>query len=120
MVYRMIKQEFDPEARPFFSGFPGFHQDPDAPVSTEFARLTAFRGWAPGSKNWKRNWNACMEAEYDRLIGNRATRLETWQELCEKLDLDDSLPSIRQCRMVWPPFCCSCSSIAHLTLPHRP
>lgn len=100
MVYRLIKFEPEPEERAFFAGFPGFPQDPGAPVSTEFARLAAFRHWASGSKTWKKNWNICMAAEYDRLIGSRIASPRSWRELCAKVGLDGSLPSIRQCRMV--------------------
>jgi hypothetical protein len=35
------------------------------------------RGWKQGSKTWKRNWTACMNDEYDRLIGYRAANLAT-------------------------------------------
>lgn len=110
MRYLESKIEVKLEERAFFQGFPGFCQNPNAPVSAEFARLAQLRGWKPGSHNWKRNWNACMRAEYDRLIGNRVASLDTWQQLCRKLNLDDSLPSIRQCRLV---------SLASMRLWHR-
>lgn len=100
MVYKLIEPKFGPDERPFFAGFPGFRQDPKASVSAEFARLAKSRGWKPGTKKWKTSWFLCIDAEYDRLIGDRSSSLELWQELCRKLDLDGDLPSIRKCRMV--------------------
>lgn len=106
----MTRLELKAVKREFFAGFRGFHQDPGRPVSQEFECLAELRGWKPGSKKWKKNWNECMQAEYDRLIGNGTTSLETWQHLCRKIGLDDSLPSIRQCKMVWFLFRCWYSS----------
>ncbi|KAJ5371562.1 hypothetical protein N7517_003568 [Penicillium concentricum] len=50
----------------------GAQYDPDLPISLAFRLAGAQRGWKPGSKTWKRNWNSCMDSEYDRLIGCRA------------------------------------------------
>lgn len=95
----MVKREIKVEERAFFAQYPGFHQNPSLSVVAEFRRLAALQGWREGSKTWKRHFNACMQAEYDGLIGDRVARLEIWQQLCRKLQIDDTLPSIRQCRM---------------------
>lgn len=84
----------------FFSSFPGFDHDPNTPVSKEFARLAKQRGWKPRSKTWKRNWKQCIGDEYDHLIGQRANNLETWQDLCNKLDIEGEFTSITKCRKV--------------------
>ncbi|CAI7637053.1 unnamed protein product [Penicillium glandicola] len=76
----------------------GIPYDPNLPISFAFSLVGLQRGWKPGSKTWKRNWNACMNNEYDRLIGRRVTSLATWQELCAKLGIKDSFTSINQCK----------------------
>lgn len=108
----MVKRKVTVEERAFFAQFPGFNQDPSAPVTAEFTRLAAFRGWARGSLNWTRYFRRCMEAEYDRLIGVRAARLETWQQLCRKVDMDDSLPSITQCKKVGLTYSSCCCGVS--------
>ncbi|KAJ5233115.1 hypothetical protein N7468_006071 [Penicillium chermesinum] len=83
---------------PFFDQFPEFDYCIYNPVSKEFYRLAEQRHWKKGSKTWKKRWNACMNAEYDRLIGSRTTDLETWQKLCGKLQIQGDLASIRKCK----------------------
>lgn len=82
----------------FFDKFPGFDYNPNAIMLEEFYHLGELQHWKPGSRAWRLNWNACLISEYDRLIGHRIASLETWQEVCGKLGLNDSLPSITQCR----------------------
>lgn len=74
--------------------------DPHRPISFGFNVISLQRGWKPGSKHWKRGWNAYMNSEYDRLIGSRVTSLATWQELCVKVGIEDSFTSITQCKKV--------------------
>ncbi|KAJ5238244.1 hypothetical protein N7489_008335 [Penicillium chrysogenum] len=76
----------------------GSPYDPELPLSFAFGLIGLQRGWKPGSKTWKKNWNACMNCEYDRLIGCRVTSLTTWQQLCAKLGIKDSFKSINQCK----------------------
>ncbi|KAJ5521139.1 hypothetical protein N7463_001592 [Penicillium fimorum] len=76
----------------------GVHYDPDLPISLAFRLVGSQRGWKPGSKTWKQNWNVCMDSEYDRLIGCPVTNLATWQELCAKVGIRDSFTSISQCK----------------------
>ncbi|CAI7578022.1 unnamed protein product [Penicillium manginii] len=82
----------------WFARFPKFNHNPDAKVSDEFKRLGEQRGWKPSSRTWKKNWRECWNYEYDRLIGHRATSLAAWQQMCAKLGLDNTLPSIRKCK----------------------
>ncbi|KAJ5781352.1 hypothetical protein N7457_006512 [Penicillium paradoxum] len=72
--------------------------DPSTPVSVAFHLVSQQRGWKPGSKRWRKSWNACMNSEYDRLIGCRVTSLATWQELCAKVGIEGSFTSINQCK----------------------
>ncbi|KAJ5531841.1 hypothetical protein N7527_005234 [Penicillium freii] len=72
--------------------------NPELPISVAFGLISLQRGWKPGSKTWKRNWYACMDDEYDRLIGYRVANLATWQELCAKVGINDSFTSINQCK----------------------
>ncbi|KAJ5125083.1 uncharacterized protein N7515_008908 [Penicillium bovifimosum] len=72
--------------------------DPDLPISHAFGRVSVQRGWKPGSKRWRKAWNACMNSEYNRLIGSRVTSLATWQELCAKVGLRGSFESINKCK----------------------
>jgi hypothetical protein len=74
--------------------------DPDLPVSFSFSLVSQKRGWKTGSKRWRTAWNACMNAEYDRLIGSRVSNLAQWEELCAKVGIEESLPSINKCRKV--------------------
>jgi len=74
--------------------------DPDLPVSFAFDLVSQKRGWKAGSKRWKKAWNACMSAEYDRLIGSRMSSLADWQELCANVGIEDTPPSINQCKKV--------------------
>jgi hypothetical protein len=74
--------------------------NPDLPVSAAFVLVGLHRGWKPGSKTWKKNWNACMNMEYDRLIGCRVNSLATWQDLCAKVGIEDTFTSINQCKKV--------------------
>ncbi|KAJ5953088.1 uncharacterized protein N7479_011501 [Penicillium vulpinum] len=76
----------------------GADHNPDLPVSFAFGLVGLQRGWKPGSKTWKKNWNSCMNSEYDRLIGCRVSSLVTWQELCTKVGINDSFTSITQCK----------------------
>ncbi|KAJ5817447.1 hypothetical protein N7447_009680 [Penicillium robsamsonii] len=76
----------------------GASHNPDLPVSSAFCLVGQQRGWKPGSTTWKRNWNACMNSEYDRLIGCRVNSLATWQELCMKVGIKGSFASITQCK----------------------
>ena len=78
----------------------GSPYDPELPLTFAFGLVGLQRGWKPGSKTWKKNWNACMNCEYDRLIGCRVTSLTTWQQLCAKLGIKDSFKSINQCKKV--------------------
>lgn len=78
----------------------GAAYNPELPISAAFRLISLQRGWKPGSKTWKRNWNACMNDEYDRLIGCRVANLATWQELCAKIGINDSFTSIKQCKKV--------------------
>ncbi|KAJ5702674.1 hypothetical protein N7488_010222 [Penicillium malachiteum] len=82
----------------FFNKFPDFDYDPEKPVSQEFKRLGAKMGWRQGSRKWKKNWNICMDEQYDRLIGTRVNNLDTWQQICCKLLIPGEFTSIRQCR----------------------
>ncbi|KAJ5091107.1 hypothetical protein NUU61_005977 [Penicillium alfredii] len=83
---------------PFFKGFPGFDHDPTAGVCAEFQRISQHRKWKQGSKKWRKNWDACITAEYDRLIGIRVTSLATWQQICKKLGLKGLFTSITKCK----------------------
>jgi hypothetical protein len=74
--------------------------DTNLPISYTFGLVSLQRGWKPGSRRWKKAWNACMNSEYDRLIGSRVTSLATWQELCAKVGLQESFTSINQCKKV--------------------
>ncbi|KAJ5193595.1 hypothetical protein N7449_009737, partial [Penicillium cf. viridicatum] len=76
----------------------GATHNPDLPISVAFGLVALQRGWKPGSKNWKKNWNTCMNSEYDRLIGCRVSSLATWQELCTKVGIEDYFTSINQCK----------------------
>lgn len=81
----------------------GASYNPELPISVAFGLIGLQRGWKPGSKTWKKNWNACMNDEYDRLIGYRVANLATWQELCAKVGLKNSFTSINQCKKVSSP-----------------
>lgn len=76
------------------------HYDPDMPVSLAFERLSQQKGWRTGSPRWKKERKACMNAEYDRLIGSRVSSLENWQELCAKVGIEEVFPSITKCKKV--------------------
>ncbi|CAG8248624.1 unnamed protein product [Penicillium nalgiovense] len=76
----------------------GAPHTPGLPITAAFEFIAQQRGWKQGSKTWKRNWNACMNDEYDRLIGYRTANLATWQELCAKVGLNHSFTSINQCK----------------------
>lgn len=69
----------------------------------EFHGLAKLRKWKVGSKAWKRNWEVYTQAENERLSRNRAARLESWQQLCEKLGLEPPA-SITQCKKVIGPY----------------
>lgn len=84
----------------FFGQFPTFHYNAEAPAAEEFKRLGQQRKWQPGSRRWKKEWNAYMNTEYDRLIGRRLTSLATWQQLCDKLGANERFTSINQCKKV--------------------
>lgn len=87
---------------PFFSSFPDFTPNPTSPISSDFQRLAALRNWKTNSKHWKKMWNKCMNIEYDRLIGNTLSSLQSWQRLCGEVGLGNGVQfgSIRKCKMV--------------------
>lgn len=88
----------------FFANFPKFTHDPSAPISKEFSRLANQRQWRKKSKTWKKQWNRCMNSEYERQIGSTLTGLEAWVALCNEMGLDGPFMSIRQCKKVWTIF----------------
>ncbi|OQE26546.1 hypothetical protein PENSTE_c005G08017 [Penicillium steckii] len=87
-----------PPQEDWFAQFPNFKRNPNAKVSDEFQRLGKQRNWRPWGPAWSKYWYGCMDAEYERLIGNRDTSLVTWQQMCAKLGLDANLDSIRKCK----------------------
>ncbi|EAW19069.1 uncharacterized protein NFIA_090270 [Aspergillus fischeri NRRL 181] len=84
--------------RAFFTDFSDFKPNPDASASDEFNRLANHRKWKIGSKTWRKMWNRCMALEYDRLLGKNLSGLQSWQQLCEELDLKGPFTSIKQCK----------------------
>lgn len=78
------------------------HGDFESSFIDEFHGLAKLKMWKVGSKAWKRNWEVYTQAENERLSRNRAARLESWQQLCEKLGLEPPA-SIRQCKKVRGP-----------------
>lgn len=92
--------------RTFFGDFPNFKPNLDAPISAEFKRLAQQRQWKANSRRWRKMWNTCIGQEYDRIIGQNLSSLQTWQRLCEELDLKGPFTSITQCKKVcsgiWP------------------
>lgn len=74
--------------------------NPTVPISLAFKQVSQQRGWKHGSKRWRKRWNSCMNSEYDRLIGSRIASLETWQELCAKVGIKETFPSINKCKKV--------------------
>jgi hypothetical protein len=84
----------------FFAEFAGFVPDHSAHITDEFARLAKHRNWAFRSKNYKRQWNRCMRAEFQTAYTNvNLSRLQSWQNLCLELGLE-AAPSITQCKKV--------------------
>jgi hypothetical protein len=65
----------------------------------KFFALAKVRKWKVGSKAWRKNWEIYTQAENARLACNPAARLESWQQLCVKLGLEEP-PTIKQCRKV--------------------
>jgi hypothetical protein len=86
---------------PFFQDF-NVPYDPDVPVSYLFGLVSKQRHWKPWSRTWKRNWNRCMQLEYERLIGCCNKNLDTWQDLCRLVGIDGTFLSIRQRKKVCP------------------
>ncbi|PYH48003.1 uncharacterized protein BP01DRAFT_363190 [Aspergillus saccharolyticus JOP 1030-1] len=82
----------------FWQDFPDFELKPDAAMIDEFKRLAAQRGWKEGSKTWRKRWSAFINLEYDCVIGESLTDLDSWRELCALLDLQGPFPSITKCR----------------------
>ncbi|KAJ5081142.1 hypothetical protein N7456_013380 [Penicillium angulare] len=82
----------------FFDGFSKFDYDDTETVISEFHRLGRSRGWKKGSKTWRRNWKLCMSEMYDSVIGDHINDLETWRQLCRKLDIQGELNSITKCK----------------------
>jgi hypothetical protein len=78
----------------------GAPHNPHLPITYAFGLVSLQRGWKRGSKKWKKNWHACMNSEYDRLIGHRVTSLATWQKLCSKVGIKNSFTSINECKKV--------------------
>ncbi|OJD37037.1 uncharacterized protein BKCO1_8000124 [Diplodia corticola] len=48
----------------FFDAFPDYTFRASATVRTNFKALAAQRGWATGSKRWRRQWRACFGRAY--------------------------------------------------------
>ncbi|KAJ5223073.1 uncharacterized protein N7469_009313 [Penicillium citrinum] len=89
---------FNPPHEDWFARVPNFRRNPNAKVSEEFRRLGAQRNWRPQGRTWRKHWYACMDAEYNRLIGYRDIDLMTWQQMCAKLGLHANLRSITKCK----------------------
>lgn len=89
----------EPPPNRYFRSF-DVHYDPDMPVSLAFDLLSQEMGWRTGSPRWKKERKACMDAEYDMLIGSRVSSLENWQELCAKVGIKEVFPSITKCKKV--------------------
>ena len=84
----------------FFDEFPGFEPDPTAPIELEYTRLARHMRWKPKSKAWKTTRDRYYSSEFIANYGNDASRLQTWQSLCEEVRIKRTTESITQCKKV--------------------
>ncbi|KAL8930763.1 MAG: hypothetical protein Q9208_000304 [Pyrenodesmia sp. 3 TL-2023] len=84
----------------FFALYPGFRQDPGAPLLDEFRRLASEQGWE--GTEWKIKRRECFLAEFELRLGSIevGNKLAAWQGLCHELRLNDNLPSIKRCKKI--------------------
>ncbi|KAH7380085.1 hypothetical protein BKA66DRAFT_420202 [Pyrenochaeta sp. MPI-SDFR-AT-0127] len=85
-----------PTASPFWYQFPGFQPSPTAPFKKEFARLAKHQGW--GTKAKRKRQTEALNAEIAFHHGTCMQKLGRWQELCEEVGIEETPPSITQCK----------------------
>lgn len=84
----------------YWDKYPGYHQDPSAPLADAFNGLTLHMGWSPKSKKQRRRRGECYQEEFGTHFGTVADKLETWQALCGEVGIEPIPKSITQCKKV--------------------
>jgi hypothetical protein len=86
----------------YWSLFPEFDHDPNAPIKDEFDRLAKLKRWMGKKKKEKRReeWAKCFSSEFETHYGKDASSLAGWQSLCSEVGLDDIPESVQGCRSV--------------------
>ncbi|KAI9676361.1 MAG: hypothetical protein M1817_000518 [Caeruleum heppii] len=82
----------------YFDRFPTFDADPEGPLLDQFAALAIARNWKPGTKKYHKNRQACLEQESALAFTEDATKLQTWQALCEEVGIKSVPDSIKKCK----------------------
>lgn len=87
---------------PYWSLFPDFDHNPNAPIKNEFRRLVKLKGWKGKQKKEKRHeeWSKCFNSEFEMHYGKDASSLAGWQSLCNEVGLDVIPKSVQECRQV--------------------
>jgi hypothetical protein len=83
---------------PYWYHFSGFEPNPLASVSKEFNRLAHYMGWDFHERR-ERKYEA-YESEFNFFFLGHGSNLETWQNLCEEVGIDEVPPSITKCKAV--------------------
>jgi hypothetical protein len=88
----------------YWSLFPDFDHNPNAPIKDEFQRLAKLKGWTgrdeQKKKNYRREWGKCFNSEFEKYYGGDASVLAGWQSLCFEVGLDVIPESVHECRQV--------------------
>lgn len=88
----------------YWSQFPEFDHNPNAPIKVEFNRLAEMKDW-DGKKDqkkakYRKEWIKCFRSEFGKHYGSDDSSLEGWQSLCGEVGLDDIPETITKCKKV--------------------
>ena len=86
------------KAGSWFLKFAPFVYEPTAGLRSNFDRLAAERNW--GNKKRQNHWIECQEEEFGHAFGTDTTKLESWQNLCREIRINNPPDSIKGCKKV--------------------
>jgi hypothetical protein len=88
----------------YWSLFPDFDHNPNAPVKDEFRRLAKLKGWMGKGQDkkerYRKEWGKCFSSEFEKHYGGDASSLAGWQSLCSEVGLDAIPESVQECKRV--------------------
>lgn len=87
----------------FFAHYPTFQYNTTTPVTREFRRMCTFFHWGGNStqrKDARESLGTAMVLQFNAFYGTDIHDINSWQNLCQVLEIDPIPDSITACRKV--------------------